>query len=121
MQLPIFFFHDSLFASVKFKFRMQSSYPDLKVKATILTIDNATDSLTNNPEIGPYHQQKYLGSKGLIALIAFLSAFPPLSTDIYLPSLPNMAEYFGVSVNLANLTLILFFVFFSIGALLWGP
>jgi DHA1 family bicyclomycin/chloramphenicol resistance-like MFS transporter len=32
-----------------------------------------------------------------------------------------MALYFNVSADLANLTLILFFVFFSAGMLLWGP
>ncbi len=67
------------------------------------------------------HKQKYLGEKGLIALITFLSAFVPLSTDLYLPALPGMAKYFNVSADLANLTLILFFVFFSAGTLLWGP
>ena len=66
-------------------------------------------------------RQKYLGEKGLIALITFLSAFVPLSTDLYLPALPGMALYFKVSADLANLTLILFFVFFGAGTLLWGP
>jgi len=66
-------------------------------------------------------RQKYLGEKGLIALITFLSAFVPLSTDLYLPALPGMALYFNVSADLANLTLILFFVFFAAGTLLWGP
>jgi DHA1 family bicyclomycin/chloramphenicol resistance-like MFS transporter len=66
-------------------------------------------------------KQKYLGEKGLIALITFLSAFVPLSTDLYLPALPGMAKYFSVSADLANLTLILFFVFFAIGTLFWGP
>ncbi|HII05842.1 MAG TPA: multidrug effflux MFS transporter [Methanotrichaceae archaeon] len=66
-------------------------------------------------------RQKYLGEKGLIALITFLSAFVPLSTDLYLPALPGMAQYFNVSADLANLTLILFFVFFAAGTLLWGP
>lgn len=66
-------------------------------------------------------KQKYLGEKGLIALIAFLSAFVPLSTDLYLPALPGMAKFFGVSTDLANLTLILFFVFFAAGTLFWGP
>lgn len=65
--------------------------------------------------------QKYLGQKGLIALIAFLSAFIPLSTDLYLPALPGMAEYFKAPVNLTNLTLILFFVFYAAGTLFWGP
>lgn len=66
-------------------------------------------------------KQKYLGEKGMIVFIAFLSAFIPLSTDLYLPALPGMAEYFNAPVNMVNLTLILFFVFFSIGTLIWGP
>jgi len=56
-------------------------------------------------------RQKYLGEMGLIALITFLSAFVPLSTDLYLPALPGIADYFSVSADLSNLTLILFFVF----------
>mgnify|MGYP000943103012 FL=1 len=64
--------------------------------------------------------QKYLGDRGLIALIALLSAFVPLSTDLYLPALPGMGDYFGVSASLTNLTLILFFLFFSLGLLFWG-
>jgi DHA1 family bicyclomycin/chloramphenicol resistance-like MFS transporter len=32
-----------------------------------------------------------------------------------------MAKFFGVSTDLANLTLILFFVFFAAGTLFWGP
>jgi len=66
-------------------------------------------------------RQKYLGEMGIIALIAFLSAFVPLSTDLYLPALPGMALYFNISADLVNLTLILFFVFFAIGMLFWGP
>ncbi len=34
--------------------------------------------------------QKYLGDRGLVVLIALLSAFVPLSTDLYLPALPGM-------------------------------
>jgi MFS transporter, DHA1 family, multidrug resistance protein len=67
------------------------------------------------------HRQKYLGSKGLIVLIALLSAFVPLSTDLYLPALPGMGEYFHVSADLINLTLTGFFVFYSLGTLFWGP
>ncbi|MCK9307871.1 MAG: MFS transporter, partial [Methanoculleus sp.] len=65
--------------------------------------------------------QRYLGDRGLIILIALLSAFVPLSTDLYLPALPGMGDYFGVSAGLTNLTLILFFLFFSLGLLFWGP
>ena len=63
-------------------------------------------------------RQKYLGDRGLIALIAVLSAFVPLSTDLYLPALPGMSDFFHVSVDLTNLTLILFFIFFTRDALL---
>lgn len=65
--------------------------------------------------------QAHLGKKSFIVLIALLSAFVPLSTDLYLPALPGMAGYFHVSTYMTNLTLILFFVFFSLGMLVWGP
>ena len=58
--------------------------------------------------------QQYLGNRGLVVLIALLSAFVPLSTDLYLPALPSMGDYFGVSASETNLTLILFFLFFRI-------
>ncbi|WP_424357001.1 multidrug effflux MFS transporter [Methanocella sp. MCL-LM] len=67
------------------------------------------------------YRQRYLGRKGLIVLLALLSAFVPLSMDMYLPALPGMATVFDVPVNLVNLTLILFFVFFAAGILIWGP
>jgi len=66
-------------------------------------------------------KQKYLGDKGFVIFIAFLSAFIPLSTDIYLPALPRMVESFNTSASLVNLTLIFFFVFYAVGTLFWGP
>ncbi|AET69381.1 drug resistance transporter, Bcr/CflA subfamily [Desulfosporosinus orientis DSM 765] len=65
--------------------------------------------------------QKYLGEKGLIVLVAFLSAFIPLSTDLYLPALPRMAATFQAAPSLINLTLIMFFIFYAAGSLFWGP
>jgi DHA1 family bicyclomycin/chloramphenicol resistance-like MFS transporter len=65
--------------------------------------------------------QRYLGDKGLIALIAFLSGLIPLSTDLYLPALPGMVDYFDTPIKLINLTLIMFFFFFAVGTLFWGP
>jgi DHA1 family bicyclomycin/chloramphenicol resistance-like MFS transporter len=67
------------------------------------------------------HRQKHLGDKGLIGLIAFLSAFVPLSTDLYLPALPGLTQYFQVTAETVNLTLILFFIFYAAGMLVWGP
>jgi len=70
---------------------------------------------------GNHKSQKYLGEKGLVVLIAFLSAFIPLSTDLYLPALPRMAEHFQAAPGLINLTIILFFIFYAAGSLFWGP
>ena len=66
-------------------------------------------------------KQKYLGATGLVLLIALLSGFVPLSTDLYLPALPGMSAYFGASADRINLTLTAFFVFYALGALGWGP
>jgi DHA1 family bicyclomycin/chloramphenicol resistance-like MFS transporter len=65
--------------------------------------------------------QKYLGPKGLVILIALLSAFVPLSTDLYLPALPGMSTYFNVGIEKINLTLTFFFIFYAAGTLIWGP
>ncbi len=50
-------------------------------------------------------RQKYLGNKGMIVFLALLSAFVPLSTDLYLPALPTMTMYFHVPEYQINLTL----------------
>lgn len=65
-------------------------------------------------------RQKYLGKSGLVIFIALLSAFVPLSTDLYLPALPTMVDYFGSAEATVNLTLILFFVCFGAGTLICG-
>ena len=57
------------------------------------------------------HRQTILGGKGLVAFLALLSAFVPLSTDLYLPALPTMTQYFHVRSYEINLTLILFLFF----------
>ncbi len=65
--------------------------------------------------------QKILGSKGLLFFLVLLSAFVPLSTDLYLPALPAMTDEFNVPKALVTLTLILFFLFYSVASLVWGP
>ena len=74
-----------------------------------------------NPDPTSQNGQKYLGAKGLLVFLAFLSAFIPLSTDLYLPALPGMAGYFQAPVKLVNLTLVAFFVFYAVSTLFWGP
>lgn len=46
----------------------------------------------------------------LILLLALLSAFPPLATDMYLPALPLLQREWGASLVMVNLTLVAFFV-----------
>ncbi len=65
--------------------------------------------------------QKYLGKTGMLLMLAFLSAFPPLSTDIYLPALPDMMTILHTTQAMTNLSLSLFFVFYACGLLVWGP
>ena len=54
-------------------------------------------------------------------LLLILSAYPPLSTDMYLPSLPIIVETFDATESTINLTLVLFFIFFAVSTLIFGP
>ncbi len=55
------------------------------------------------------------------ALLVLLTAFPALSTDMYLPAMPALAGIWGVSMAVVNLTLIGFFVTFCVALLIYGP
>ena len=57
----------------------------------------------------------------LILLLALLSAFPPLATDMYLPALPLLQREWGASLVMVNLTLVAFFVTYCIFLLIYGP
>jgi DHA1 family bicyclomycin/chloramphenicol resistance-like MFS transporter len=56
-----------------------------------------------------------------ILLLTLLSAFPPLSTDMYLPALPLLQRIWQVPMSTVNLTLTGFFVGYCISLLLYGP
>lgn len=66
-------------------------------------------------------RQKYLGKAGLLVLLAAFGGFPALSSDLYLPALPEMTAYFGVPEFQTNLTLTLFLVFYAAGLVVCGP
>ena len=59
--------------------------------------------------------------KGALAFLALISAFPPLSTVLYLPALPQMVEALDTTQTSVNMTLSMFFLFYSVGLLFWGP
>lgn len=58
---------------------------------------------------------------GMTAMLALLAALGPLSTDMYLPSLPAIARELGASTAGTQLTLSAFLVGFAAGQLVYGP
>jgi DHA1 family bicyclomycin/chloramphenicol resistance-like MFS transporter len=55
------------------------------------------------------------------ALLTALVALGPISTDLYLPSLPGMTQGLDADVSEIQLTLSLFLAGLALGQLLWGP
>lgn len=66
-------------------------------------------------------KQKRLTMPAMIAFITFMNMFIPLSTDLYLPALPEMGKYFGAGEFLVGLTLTIFFFVFAVSIILFGP
>ncbi len=54
-------------------------------------------------------------------LLAGLTAYSSVSTDLYLPSLPSLADYFHTDAGTVQLTLSLFFAGFAVSQLAYGP
>ena len=65
--------------------------------------------------------QPRLGRGGMIALITMCNVIAPLSTDMYMPALPDMAEFFHTNDATMNFTLVGFFLLFAVGMLVFGP
>ncbi len=61
------------------------------------------------------------GARTLIVALGALTAFGPLSLDMYLPGLPDLARDLGSSTSLAQLTLTACMVGLAGGQLLAGP
>ncbi len=60
-------------------------------------------------------------SVAVAALLTTLVAFGPISTDMYLPSLPALVADFGSDVPTVQLTLSAFLVAFAVSMLAYGP
>lgn len=56
-----------------------------------------------------------------LILLSLLAAFPPLSTDMYLPAIPTLQSLWGIPLAQANLSLVIFFAAFSLCLLIYGP
>ena len=57
----------------------------------------------------------------LLAVLALLSAFTPLSIDMYLPALPVIESDLAASVGDIQLTLSAFMIAFGVGQIFYGP
>ena len=60
------------------------------------------------------------GNRYLVAFLAFLGAFAPISTDMYLPALPSMAINLHTSNDMVAASISLFMLSFAISMLFWG-
>ncbi|MBV5306845.1 MAG: multidrug effflux MFS transporter [Desulfobulbaceae bacterium] len=56
-----------------------------------------------------------------VLLLALLSAFPPLSTDMYLPAIPYLEKTWQLPLFIINLTLVFFFITYCCSMLVYGP
>jgi MFS transporter, DHA1 family, multidrug resistance protein len=57
----------------------------------------------------------------LTLILGALTAFAPLTIDIYLPSLPTLVRYFDTTDATVQLTLPVFFIGLALGQLFYGP
>ncbi|WP_295898888.1 multidrug effflux MFS transporter [uncultured Vibrio sp.] len=57
----------------------------------------------------------------MLFFLVIISAFPPLTIDLYLPALPQMVDVLNTNQSMVNLTLSSYFVTYAIGLLFWGP
>lgn len=61
------------------------------------------------------------GSLSLILFTGGMFAFSPISTDLYIPSMPSLVAGFGTTVPVVQLTLSLYLIAFAASQLFYGP
>lgn len=57
----------------------------------------------------------------LLIYLGMMSALAPLATDMYLPALPAISSFFGISASTTQLTLTMTLVGMALGQILGGP
>ncbi|MEM6160817.1 Bcr/CflA family multidrug efflux MFS transporter [Erwinia sp. P6884] len=60
-------------------------------------------------------------SAGLVVILGLLAMLMPLSIDMYLPALPQIAREFDVPAGSVQMTLNLYILGFALGQLIYGP
>jgi MFS transporter, DHA1 family, multidrug resistance protein len=61
------------------------------------------------------------GTLGMTILLGLLTAIGPLSTDMYLPSLPGIQAHFGATTGQVQWTLSAYLLGFALGQVFYGP
>lgn len=57
----------------------------------------------------------------VLAVLSMLMGFASISTDLYLPAMPLMAQSLGADTGMMELTISGYLIGFSLGQLFWGP
>lgn len=57
----------------------------------------------------------------LLIYLGMMSALAPLATDMYLPALPEISSFFGISTSTTQMTLTMTLVGMAVGQVLGGP
>lgn len=57
----------------------------------------------------------------MIVILGAMTAFAPLSVDMYLPAFPELQRVFATDAGQVQLTLATFFVAFALGQVVYGP
>lgn len=81
------------------------------------------EELYRNPNVQNSNTQVEfkISKKALIFILGLLSMLMPLSIDMYLPSMPTIAQDFNVADATVQLTISCYLLGFSFGQLLFGP
>lgn len=66
-------------------------------------------------------QKNQVSHIGLIFILGLLSMLMPLAIDMYLPSMPTIANEFGVTEGSVQMTLNTYVLGFAIGQIFYGP
>tara|TARA_B100001971_G_scaffold73844_2_gene68086 strand:+ start:1593 stop:2966 length:1374 start_codon:yes stop_codon:yes gene_type:complete len=86
---------------------------------SVYAVSHMKDSLG---AIGPKSSTTVAGPRWqVLAVLSLLMGFASISTDLYLPAMPEMAQSLHADTGKIELTISGYLIGFSLGQLLWGP
>ena len=72
-------------------------------------------------EVPLHRRHRGLNQRALVVLLAIIVTIASVSTNIYIPALPAVRDYFDASIAEAQTTFSVALLTFAIGMLVWGP